>query len=130
MDTNKEKLIELYNQMYNHTKSKCKPSRCKHLSKTRCCSPEYCEDVIGYAKDRWDIYLQITDHKSLPLMGPEGCIVEPYLRPSCTLHDCLINSLGFDPEDEEWTIQYFKLRGQINELEMEMRNNDISNDTF
>ena len=124
MVTNKEKLIKLYNQMYIHTTSKCKPSRCKYLSETRCCSPEYCDDVIGYAKDRWNVDLQITDHKSLHLMGPEGCIAEPYLRPSCTLHDCLINSLGFDPEDEEWTIQYFKLRGQINELEMEMRDND------
>lgn len=126
MITAKEKLIELYNQMYNHTKSKCKRPRCKSISKMRCCSPEYCEDVIAYAKDRWNIDLKITDHESLPLMGPEGCIAEPYLRPSCTLHDCRINSLGFDPEDEEWTVQYFKIREQINEIEMEMREDDIS----
>ena len=46
-------------------------------------------------------------------MGPKGCVVPPYLRPLCTLHDCQITNLGLDPEDSEYTKQYFDLRDEL-----------------
>lgn len=51
-------------------------------------------------------------------MGEDGnCILEPHLRPLCTLHQCMIDSWGFDPEDPEWTRKYFELRGRIDMLQ-------------
>lgn len=116
-----QKLIYLYRKMYDHTKLKCHPPRCKsYYTPMRCCSPEYCESTVQYAKDIWGVDLKITGHKDLPLMGPEGCTAEPHLRSICTVHDCLINSLGCDPGDDEWTARYFQLRQEINELEHDL----------
>lgn len=127
MSKDKNKLIELYREMYDHTKQKCHPPRCKiYNSPIRCCSPEYCDLTIQYAKDIWNIDLEVTGHEYLPLMGPDGCIVEPHLRPICTVHDCLINSLGFDPEDGKWTKKYFRLRRQIDKLECSLHYDKIS----
>lgn len=82
-----------------------------------CCSVEYCELTKDWAKEKWNIELQSTGHPSLLFMGSNGCIVEPHLRPFCTLHTCSINSLGFKKNDSEWTTEYFKLRDEIGNLE-------------
>lgn len=116
-----QRLIDLYKKMYDHTRLKCHPPRCKlYNTPMRCCSPEYCDAAIRHAKDIWNVDLKVTDHKELPLMGPEGCIAEPHLRSICTVHDCMINSLGFDPVDTKWTKTYFRLRGKINKLEHDL----------
>ncbi len=78
-----------------------------------CCSPEYCEMTLGYAKESWGVELQRTEHPRLPLMGPLGCIAEPHLRPLCTLHLCKINGLGCTG-DKKFDKAYFKLRDEIN----------------
>lgn len=111
-----QKLIDLYRQMYELTEPECRlVCRCPQS----CCSPEYCEMAISYAKDRYGITLPVTEHKKLPLMGPTGCTAAPYLRPCCTLHTCDINSLGVKKGDPAWTKRYFKLRDEIEELESE-----------
>lgn len=112
MKTISPKLKNLYQQLADHTEPKCKKCR----SPYSCCSPEYCLEAINYAEEIFDIKLTKTDHPKLPLMGPSGCIADPYLRPMCTYHTCDINGFGCDPKDPKWTKKYFKLRDKIEEL--------------
>jgi hypothetical protein len=63
--------------------------------------------------------LEPTNHPKIPFMGPNGCVVEPHLRPACSVHTCNINSIGFEPKDLEMTKRYFEIRGEIEELELE-----------
>ena len=110
-----EKLIVLYDDMAKHTEPECANCRAPHS----CCSHEYCEMAIEYAQERYGVTLEPTGHPTLPMMGPNGCTVAPHMRPLCTLHTCTINSVGFKPYDAPWTRKYFKLRNQIDRLEME-----------
>ncbi len=114
MNSSKE-LIPLYAKMAELTLPKCKQCR----ASLACCSPEYCEMTIQNAKEVWGVELQRTDNPRLPLMGPNGCTAQPHFRPNCTMHTCSINSLGFDPKDPKWTKKYFKLREEIELLELE-----------
>lgn len=103
-------LVTLFQQMYEHTKDECARCRAPHS----CCALEACAMADDYARS-CGIILERTDHPKLPFMGPEGCTVPPHLRPLCTMHTCAINSLGFKPNDPEWTERYFNLRSQIEE---------------
>jgi hypothetical protein len=60
-----------------------------------------------------------TGHARLPYMGPTGCVLDPHLRPWCTLHTCDIHAKGIGP-NEEWTKRYFELRNQIEEIEAKL----------
>jgi hypothetical protein len=104
--------------MYELTLSECK--RCRvPLS---CCSQLYCSLAEEWAAE-FGITLEGTDyHPNLKFMGPDGCTVPPHLRPSCTLHTCAINGLGFKPKDTVWTSKYFELRDQITEIEYNNEN--------
>lgn len=105
---NNPKLIPLMQQMADLTLPKCRGCRCP-LS---CCSGEYCEMAIEYAKEEWGTELGRTSHPTLPLMGPSGCTAAPHLRPLCTLHTCEINGRGTSG-NQEWDEQYFTLREEI-----------------
>ena len=60
------------------------------------------------------------NHPTLPYMvDGVGCTVPPYLRVLCTLHTCEVNSFGFKRGDTVWTDEYFKLRDQIEQLELD-----------
>ena len=109
-----EELIELYAEMYRLTEPEC---ACSCKIPRSCCSSEYCFSAISWAKDQWGVDLQPTGHDTLPLMGPDGCVADPHLRPQCTLHTCDISSLGFKRNDLAWTDRYYKLRDKINEME-------------
>jgi hypothetical protein len=74
---------KVYEDLYELTNPKCGQCRCPHS----CCSPEYCELAFQHAK-KLGIELQPTGHPKLPLMGPNGCVAEPYLRPLCAVHVC------------------------------------------
>jgi hypothetical protein len=76
----------------------------------------YCSMAAEYAQEEYGEELVPTGHPTIPFMGPNGCTVQPYLRPLCTLHTCKINSLGFT-KDPDWDRQYFELRDKINEAE-------------
>ena len=113
-ETVKAKLIRLYQEMYELTEPECRLScRCPQS----CCSPEYCLEAIRYAQEHWGTTLTPTEHHRLPLMGAQGCIAAPHLRPMCTLHTCDIGGLGFKKGDFKWTKRYFALRRKINAAE-------------
>jgi len=103
-------LEALYQQMADLTRPKCGECR----SPMSCCDPMYCDmaDEISLGK------IAKTGHPTLKFMGPGGCVVPPHLRPLCTLHVCSINSLGFDPRDQEFTVKYFAIRGKIERAEL------------
>ena len=105
------KVIQLFKEMSDLTAPEC-ATNCK-LPHT-CCDEMYCAMTEEYALEH-GVKLERTNHPTLRFMGPQGCTVEPHLRPLCTLHTCAINGLGFKPGDPEWTEKYFKLREQIEE---------------
>lgn len=102
-------VVRLFKQMSDLTAPECANiCRIPHS----CCSPEYCEMTIRLAADN-DVVLEPTGHPMLPLMGAEGCVAPPHLRPNCTFHTCAINNFGFKPGDPKWTKRYFALRAKI-----------------
>lgn len=116
---NDKRLVKLYAEMSKLTSPEC---ACTCRVPHSCCSPEYCDLAIEWAKKRWRVELPRSNGKSargetLPLMGPNGCIAEPHFRPICTIHTCQVNGLGFKPGDPKWTAKYFRLREKIESLE-------------
>lgn len=113
------RLIELYQQMYEHTEPACGQCRAPRS----CCDPMVCEFTAGSAKERWGVDLPATGHPKYPLMANDGsgkCTAAPHLRPMCTLHNCDICSLGFHKTDQEWTKRYYEIREEIDLLEWEV----------
>lgn len=111
--TNNTKLKILYKDMYQHTNSDCR-ANCK--SKFSCCNEAHCEAAIEWALKRWGIKLEPVG-TTIPLLGPNGCIAEPHLRPLCTIHTCDISAFGHKRGDEEWTDKYWQIRDKLEELE-------------
>ena len=106
----KEELKKLYKEIAELTKPKCGQCRIPHY----CCQPEHCEATARYAAEM-GVMLNRTDHPKLPFLGPEGCVVEPHLRPICAVHVC---------ENHLWNVEfsekYFALRNAICELECDI----------
>lgn len=103
------KIKILYQEMADLTLQKCSKECRVPLS---CCSQEYCEFTLEYAKEKWNIELKETGHPKLPLMGPNGCTAAPHLRPLCAVHVCeqhLCNS--------QFNKKYFKLRDELNQID-------------
>lgn len=114
------KLIKLYREMSDHTRQYC-IKVCEKSGWTHtCCEPENCDHVIERAHELGIDPPERTSHEKLPLMGPNGCVAPPHLRPLCTVHNCRIASLGYIPGDTLWTETYFDLRDQLSESEWEM----------
>lgn len=84
-----------------------------------CCDPGHCKSAELYARDVWGVDLTPlrADHPELPYMGPSGCVVEPHLRPTCSLHTCDVARHGGKPHDQDWNNTYWDLRKQIDDLE-------------
>ena len=97
----------LWQEMADHTFKKCK-EYCRHLGS--CCCKEYCESAKEYAESKG------VSLGELPFLKEGKCIVPPNLRPLCTVHQCIIASLGCDPKDDEWTKKYFELREKLEEM--------------
>ena len=103
-------LEDLYRDMYELTREHC---GCRP-GVYRCCEARYCQVARSFAKEKYDVDLQDTGH-AIPFMGSYGCVVDPHLRPICTLHACCIawaDHAGF-PGDPERTVKYFELRKLI-----------------
>ena len=94
-----QKLKYLFNTLAELTKKKCE-SDCK-TGLGSCCSAEYCEMAKEYAAEQ-GIGLVET-------RNAEGCLVEPWLRPLCTLHACE-RHYTYDPV---FAKEYFDLRDAI-----------------
>jgi hypothetical protein len=112
----RQKLIALYAEMAKLTLPECHGCRLP-LS---CCKPEYCDETMQWARERWGVELQPTNHPKLPLMGPAGCIAAPHLRPICTVYTCDVGSFGCKKNNSAWTEQYWRLREELNDLEAEL----------
>ena len=106
-----EELKILCHEMAELTFSKCK-EHCHNLGS--CCEDMYCNLAIEYAEDKGVNLVKELGH--FPFIKNGKCLVPPHLRPICTVHQCKISSLGFDPKDPEWTKKYFELREKIDEL--------------
>lgn len=117
-------LPELYKKMSDLTHIKCMECYC--LAPNRCCDRIYCDLAEQESRAKGYSLPPRTDHPTLPYMGPTGCILEPHMRPLCTLHTCSMNGMGvlykktgskmFDREiDIEATGKYFELRNRIEE---------------
>jgi hypothetical protein len=105
-------LESLYQEMADLTLPKCQSCRVP-LS---CCSPEYC-DMAAEIMEKVGVTVEKQNHSTLMFMGPHGCVVPPHLRPLCTLHVCVINNIGVDVMDLDWTNTYFDLRDRITQAE-------------
>lgn len=108
------KLRVLLQEMSNITAPECASScRVPHT----CCDNLYCEIALHYAKRTYGIELKATgEHPTLPFMSATGCVVEPYLRPICTVHTCAVQSVGQKQNDPEWNEHYYQLRNEIDDL--------------
>lgn len=116
----KAKYAEIADLTLNHCKQTCP-------SLGSCCTSEYCEIAISFAKDIWDVELPTTDHPTLPLLGPDGkCTAAPHLRPMCALHSCDIASIGFFRGDKSRTKKYFRIRASIHRGEVRMMEQFVS----
>ena len=112
-----QRLIDLFRQMADLTLPECKACPVP-LS---CCSPEYCHLTVEHARIHWQTELTPTgSHATLPLMGLDGCVAAPHLRPLCTLHTCSVNAIGCKKGDVAWTLKYFELREEIEMLGFEL----------
>jgi hypothetical protein len=112
----RQQLIDLYAAMAAHTLPECRACFNPHS----CCDAMYCENTIKFAAKKWGVDLPRTDHPKLPLMGPTGCTAAPHLRPMCTTHVCIVNSIGGKPNDAAWTKRYYELHEAIQLLEWEL----------
>ena len=113
-----ERLKQLYHEMHEHTRDECAGKNEGCRAPRSCCDAMYCMMAEMSAKELWDEDLSAkrTGHESLPFMGPDGCVLEPHLRPACALHACCINGIGAKIRGEgagEWTRRYFEIREQI-----------------
>ena len=100
--TDKDKA--LWQEMADLTLNKCRET-CYSLGS--CCSVEY-----------FDMAAELMEKAGVPILPMpffvDGkCVVPPHFRPLCTLHQCKINGLGFDPKDPVWTKKYFELREKL-----------------
>ncbi|CAA6606449.1 hypothetical protein MTBLM1_90118 [Rhodospirillaceae bacterium LM-1] len=118
MDNKRERLIDLYRRMAEHTAQECAaPSEFGCKRAFACCHPAICFTVIAWAKEKWGVELAPTGHERLPLMGPDGCIAAPHLRPTCSVHACCMVEYGEKPGDPDWTRAYAELLAEIKEIE-------------
>lgn len=117
----KEGVIKLYKEMSDLTSPKC-ASACRVPH--GCCSPEYCEMAIEWAKDKWGVDLQRTGHPRLPLMGPSGCTAAPHFRPLCTIHLCENQVYS----SQEFYDKYFQVRDAINDGDPRLREDRLEGD--
>jgi len=83
----------------------------------------FCDMAEEHAQKHWDAFplysaRYLRGETRLKFMGDQGCLIPPHLRPSCSLHQCMINSLGFMLHEPAWTRKYFELREKIDELEL------------
>ena len=109
---NMKRIIKLYKQMADLTAPECATNcRCPYS----CCDRMYCNEARVWAKKKWNVDLSplYIEGQRLPFMREGGCVVEPHLRPTCTVHTCAINGFGFKPKDPKWTKKYFRLRASM-----------------
>jgi hypothetical protein len=114
---NKRKLIQLYRDIAEHTRSACKRT-CKFEGRCVDCSDLYGAQAEQFMLTFWkEIPPQHTGSDRCRFLGADGCILAPHFRPICSIHHCSINSLGFLPGDPGWTKRYFRIRERVDQMQ-------------
>ncbi len=111
------RLVALYAALAAHTEPECTSGCERPLT---CCKERYCLDAIEFAAAFWDVDLQPTWHRALPLMGAGGCTAAPHLRPVCTAYTCETCQYGEKRGDPAWNERYGALRTAIATIEAEL----------
>lgn len=113
---NDPEIIDLAQQMADLTRPRCGGKGCGYNGRRKnfCCEKFYCDVAEEYALMHGVTDIPKPGPVDLPYMASDGrCVMPPHLRLVCTVHDCQINSWGFDPEDKEFTDKYFDLRERL-----------------
>jgi len=103
--------IETFQAIADLTLEYCR-KHCRNLGS--CCEPAYCEMAKEYAAEQ-GVVLEETGREIFFLREDGQCVVPPYLRPMCSLHQCDINGLGVFKHDFGLTEKYFGLREALEE---------------
>jgi len=93
--------------MYDLTSAKCIQDECHGI----CCSPEQCE-IVKNDLDTQGIEYNLGTHPTVIFLSDEGCVLEPWQRPICTLHICD----KFLMKDGLFHAKYFHLRSNLDLL--------------
>ena len=112
METMTKKEVRLWEQMAELTKRKCLAT-CHQMGS--CCDAMYCRMAEETAKAH-GVTVEPTGNPKVPFAGEKGCVMPPQFRQMCTLHQCKISGLGFDPKDPKWTKEYFDLREKLERI--------------
>lgn len=96
-----ERLKYMFKEMAELTKNACLKGCITGLGS--CCSEDYCNLAKKNAREHG---LDIKDTRC-----SSGCLVEPWLRPICTVHICERLYMF----DNEFAEEYFNLREEISE---------------
>ena len=113
------KLQELYEEVAALTWSHCEHA-CQLEPRYDCCHILFCSLVRATSLRRGGLILESTGHPTLLFMGPQGCVVPPYLRPLCAKHTCVNNTLRAHPDPgPEWKKRYKELIDEIDRLELD-----------
>lgn len=103
----------MWAEMAEMTLAKCRES-CHNLGS--CCDSMYCE-MAAEIMQKQGVKPPVTPGKwrdgSQSFLVDGKCVIPPHFRPLCSLHQCKIASLGFDPKDPAWTKKYFDLRERL-----------------
>ena len=117
----RERLKALLAEIAAHTWSDCQES-CTMHPRYGCCHELFCRLAMRFSVRVWNVILEPTDHPKLPLMGPNGCVAPPHLRPTCAKHTCEANPTGNTGGNQpsEWLERYQRLFAEIEALEDEL----------
>lgn len=124
-------LIDAYQKLSDHTSKECGVScQDKKGLKYRCCQKLFCVLAEVHAREHWGVdlkpyELEANNDEMIYFKWDNAeqtvgrCLLPPHLRPSCTIHNCGISSLGIKWHDPEWTKEYYELLKGIIKLEDE-----------
>ena len=71
----------------NKCVSKFCNTSCPDKNGVRCCGAIFCKDTENYL-NQLGIKYNKPNHKGVPYLSKEGCVVKPKHRPICTLFAC------------------------------------------
>jgi murein endopeptidase len=83
----------------------------------------WCAHSANWAHKVWDqspkpIPQAERIHHSIPFLAKDGCILEPHLRPICTIHACQIARRGYFV-NKQTNRRYWQLNDELTRLEMQ-----------
>lgn len=105
-------------ELHAVTREEC-DTQCRSLSPYKCCSPEYCDMVLVYAKHLGIEPPPETGHPTLKFMGADGCVAPLWMRGPCTAHACALGTYGSSMPPgwmDRWYAAHEKLNNALEAL--------------